>query len=161
VAGWVARTSLYDTGNDKERQYKVYADAHWDWGRYRDPNSGPCTPDGHSDGGIQDSTLVFLYETRRNDFYEDIGKLSIYSCGWDSPANREIYQGMRDDSYDFLRRGRTATMIIFLNHLASAVHAARGATAHNRRLAGNLEVDVELTASLVNPRARVALSRRF
>lgn len=161
AAAWIAHASLRDTGKDKEREYKRYADAHWTFERYRDPNSGPCTSDGHSDQGVQDSTLVFLYETRRDDWYEDIGKLTIYSCGWDSPDNRLFYRDMRDDSNDFLRASRYATSIVLLNHIVSALAAAKGAASHNQHLTGNLDLQIDLEASLLRPGATVALRRTF
>lgn len=161
AAAWIAHASLRDTGKDKEREYKRYADAHWTFERYRDPNSSPCTSDGHSDQGVQDSTLVFLYETRRDDWYEDIGKLTIYSCGWDSPDNRLFYRDMRDDSNDFLRASRYATSIVLLNHIVSALAAAKGAASHNQHLTGNLDLQIDLEASLLRPGATVALRRTF
>lgn len=161
VAAWLAHFSLRDTGKDKEREYKRFADGHWSFERYRDPNSGPCTADGHSDRGVQDSTLVFLYDTRRDDWYEDIGKLTIYSCGWDSPANRLFYRDLRNDSNDFLRAARYATSVILLNHIVSALAAAKGAASHNQHLTGGLELQIDLQASLVRPGATVALRQTF
>jgi hypothetical protein len=161
AAGWITYASTRDTGHDIEAQYKRYADRHWSFERYRDPAFEDCPPNGHSDGGVQDSTLVFLYETRRNDYYEDIGKLDIYSCGWDDPANREIYRGMRNDSNDFLRVSRTAATMVFLNHLVSGVLAARGAAKHNASLGGGTEVGFHVSPSITNPGATLLVSRRF
>ncbi|HEX7878142.1 MAG TPA: hypothetical protein VF720_01955 [Candidatus Eisenbacteria bacterium] len=161
TAGWITYASARDTGHDIEEQYKRYADGHWTFERYRDPTFEDCPPEGHSDGGVQDSTLVFLYETRRDDYYEDIGKLDIYSCGWDSQANREIYREMRNDSNDFLRLSRTAGTMIFLNHLVSAVLAARGAAKHNARLPGGAELGFHMTPSITDPGATLIVSRRF
>lgn len=161
VAAWTAHFATKSTGNAKEKEYKRYADSHWSFERYRDPNSADCTVDGHSDNGVQDSTLVMLYETRRNDWYEDIGKLSIYSCGWDSPANRLKYRDMRRDSNTFLSHARTATSVILLNHLVSALMAARGAAKHNLKLTGGLELDWKVTPSLAQTSGSVTLRQRF
>lgn len=161
IAAWVAHLSLRDTGKDKEREYKRFADAHWTFERYRDQNSGPCTVDGHSDNGVQDSTLVFLFDTRRDDWYEDIGKLTIYSCGWDSPDNRLFYRDMRGDSNDFLRASRYATSIVLLNHIVSALAAAKGAASHNQHLTGNLDLQLDLQASILRPGATVTLRQTF
>jgi hypothetical protein len=161
AAGWLTYASTRETGHDIEAQYKRFADGHWTFERYRDQNSTDCTTNGHSDNGVQDSTLVFLYETRRDDYYEDIGKLDIYSCGWDMSANREIYREMRNDSNDFLRASRTAGTVVFLNHLVSAVLAARGAARHNATLPGGTEVGFHVSPSIANPGATLLLSRRF
>jgi hypothetical protein len=162
AAGWIARTSLHETGMTKDREFKRFADGHWSWERYRDPNSGPCPEGwGHSDGGVYDSTLVFLYDTRRNDFYEDLGKIDLYGCGWDDPDNRAVYRDMRDDSNYFLRNARRAATVVFLNHLISAIHAARGAAAENRRLLGGMDIDLRWSASRAKPLASLVVTRRF
>ncbi len=161
VASWVAYFSLHDTGKQEERDYRRFADSHWTFERYRDTAFEECPAEGHSDFGIQDSTLVLLYDTRRKDYYEDIGKLLIYSCGWDSQDNREIYRGMRANSNRFLRNARYATTLVFLNHLVSALHAARGAAAHNARLPGGAELGFEIYPGLADPSAELALIRRF
>lgn len=161
VVAWTAHFATKATGDAKEKEYKRYADAHWTFERYRDQNSGPCTVDGHSDGGVQDSTLVMLYTTRRNDWYEDIGKLSIYSCGWDAPGNRIKYRDMRHDSNTFLSHARTATSVILLNHLVSALLAARGAARHNVHLTRGLELDWKVTPSLAQTSGTLTLRQTF
>jgi hypothetical protein len=164
AAAWVAHFSMHDTGMDIQGQFKKYADQHWDWDRYRDTTFEDCPAEGHSDlggSGVQDSTLMSLYNTRRDDFYEDIGKLPIYFCGWDTQANKDIYRDMRADSNDFLRNARYATTVVFLNHLVSAIHAARGAARHNARLTGSTEIDLKLSPELANPTAQLVLSHRF
>lgn len=161
VAAWLAHFSLRDTGRDKEREYKRFADGHWTFERYRDQNSGPCPVDGHSDNGVQDSTLVSLFETRRDDWYEDIGKLSIYTCGWDTQDNRAVYRGMRNNSNDFLRASRYATSVILLNHIVSALAAAKGAARHNQHLTGSLDLQFDLDASILRPGGTVALRQTF
>jgi hypothetical protein len=161
AAAWIAYGSMRTTGRREEEQYRDFADAHWSFLRYRDPTFEDCPTVGHSDGGVQDSTLMFLYDTRPGDFYEDIGKLLIYSCGWDTQANRDIYLGMREHSNDFLRRARYATTVVFLNHLVSAIHAARGAAGHNARLKGGTELKLGWSVNPVEPGASLALVRRF
>jgi hypothetical protein len=161
AAAWIAYFAQHDTGTKKQEQFRAYADAHWDWDRYRDPAFEDCPPNGHSDMGVQDSTLWSLYVNRRNDFYEDIGKLIIYSCGWDTQKNRDIYRDMRDDSNEFLRNARYATTVVFLNHLVSAIHAARGAAKHNAQLSGRTEIDLKWSMTAYNPSARLTLSRYF
>jgi len=161
AAAWISHVSMHETGMDKQDQFKGFADAHWSWDRYRDPTFEDCPTDGHSDGGVQDSTLQMLYDRRRDDYYEDIGKLSIYACGWDNQRNRDEYRDMRDDSNDFLRNARYATTVVFLNHLVSALHAARGAARHNARLAGNTEIDLKWSMVAMHPAARLRVSRTF
>ncbi|MDZ4805851.1 MAG: hypothetical protein SGI90_13410 [Candidatus Eisenbacteria bacterium] len=161
AAGWVTYASTRGTGHDIEAQYKRYADAHWTFVRYRDPGFEDCPANGHSDEGVQDSTLVLLYDTRRDDYYEDIGKLDIYSCGWDAAANREHYRDMRNESNDFLRTSRTAVTVVFLNHLVSGILAARGAARYNASLPGGSELGFHLDPSITNPGAAMTLSRHF
>jgi hypothetical protein len=164
TAAWLAHFSMHDTGMDIQDQFKKFADQHWAWERYRDTSFEDCPPEGHSDlggSGVQDSTLMSLYNTRRDDFYEDIGKLSIYFCGWDAQSNKDIYRDMREDSNNFLRNARYATTVVFLNHLVSAIQAARGAARHNARLTGSMEIDLNLSPQLANPMAQLVLSHHF
>jgi len=161
VASWVAYASLHATGKQEEKDYRKFADAHWSFDRYRDTSFEDCPPEGHSDFGIQDSTLVFLYDTRRKDYYEDIGKLLIYSCGWDDQANRATYRDMRANANDFLRNARYATTLVFLNHLVSALHAARTAASHNAKLPAGAELNLDISPGLRDPSASLALVRRF
>ena len=92
---------------------------------------------------------------------EDIGKLQIYACGWDNQDNRAAYRDMRHDSNSFLSKSRTATSVILLNHLVSALLAARGATKHNLQIAGGLELDWKITPSLTHTSGRVMLRQTF
>ncbi len=161
AAGWITYASTRQTGQDIETQYKRFADGHWTFERYRDDSFEDCPTNGHSDDGTPDSTLVVLYDTRRDDYYEDIGKLDIYSCGWDQQANREHYRDMRNESNDFLRASRTAGTVVFLNHLVSGILAARGAAKHNASLPGGAELGIQLNPSFTNPGAVMTVSRRF
>jgi hypothetical protein len=161
AAGWMAKISMHDTGATKEREFKRYADGHWSWARYRDPNSACPVGWGHSDGGMYDSTLVSLYDTRRDDFYEDIGKIDLYGCGWDDPASRALYRDMRDNSNYFLRNARRAATVIFLNHLVSAFQAARKAASDNQRLLGGTDIDLRWSAAKDQPLASLVVTHRF
>jgi len=80
-------------------------------------------------------------------YYELIGKYLQYNVGWpewdpnasagylDGPTKRFAeYRDMRGRANDFYSTARTATYILVLNHLFSAVDAALSANAYNRAI---------------------------
>lgn len=167
AAAWLARFSLRDTGLNKKDQYRAYAGdpsqagSHWTWARYRDPAFEDCPPGGHSDNDGNDSLLVDMYRNDRDSYFEAIATQKSYACGWDSPASLNVYRDLRSDSDRFMSRARTATMIVFVNHLVSAVHAARGAAKHNARLKDHARLDVRWSFDPLHDSASLTLSRRF
>jgi hypothetical protein len=138
VAAWFSFFAIRSAGSQAEEDFEQYGDSHWDWDRC--PGLDPVERD--------------------DEFYDNIGREDDYACGWDEQSNRDIYNGMRSDSNDLYRASRYAASVAFLNHIVSAVDAAKSAS--NRRKAqsaqslrwgvtpirgGNLAVRVELERS--------------
>jgi hypothetical protein len=61
----------------------------------------------------------------RQQYYEDIGKISTYWSGWDSQDDRNFYRGIRAHSNNFLKNAHTAVAGAFVNRIVSAVDVLR------------------------------------
>ncbi len=160
-AAWFSNFALRSAGNQSEEDYKEFADGHWGWDRYE---SGEDCGEGLGpvDYEAEHAALVDAYDNSRDDFYDDIGGLDIYACGWDMQSNRSRYEGMRDDADTLFRSARYALTVAFLNHLVSAIDAAKSAS--NRRKAMEREYSWDWQVQ-PTPRGdlavKVELFRRF
>ena len=121
---------LRAAGDQAEEDYREYADVHWAWDRYE--TAASCGDGlGPVDFEREREALREVYESARDQYYEDIGRLNVYACGWDALARRDAYEGMRADANGLFSAARTAVTAAFLNHVVSAVDAAKSAS--NRR----------------------------
>jgi hypothetical protein len=130
VVSIFSAVALRSAGNQAEEDYQQYADAHWAWVRYETATScgdglGPVNFE------LERDQLRAVYESARDQYYEDIGRLNIYACGWDALDHRGEYEGMRSDADGLFSASRYAITAMFLNHVVSAVDAAKSAS--NRR----------------------------
>lgn len=132
VLSWAAYLHYRDLGKSKEDEFENYADAHWDFGRWI--NSGCAACDSSSD----EAQLILKFrESNRQQYYEDIGKISTYFGGWDdnnntlgvdpkyASANRRYYKGVRDHSNNFLKNADYGIATALVNRIVSAVDVFR------------------------------------
>jgi len=161
TAAWFSNWTLRDAGNQSEEDYQEYADDHWAWGRYE--SEAECGEGlGPVDFESEREALLDVFDSSRDDFYDDIGGQDVYACGWDDQLNRGRYEGLRDDADSLFRSARYAVTLAFLNHVVSAIDAAKSAS--NRRKAREREYSWDWD---VNPTprgdlaVRVELLRRF
>lgn len=108
-------------------------------------------------------------DNKDQQYYEMIGKYNQFYAGWpasgdgyggsdkryDTGVNaqhwttgwniknsyRETYLNLRKDSNDALEMSKNFTMVVLVNHLASALHAGFSVSWHNRRLAKEQKVE--------------------
>jgi hypothetical protein len=121
---WFTYFYYKDLGNTKEDQFEAFADDHWDYTRW----IGECG----CQGSPEDSLIVEFRENNKQQYYEDIGKISTYFGGWDDyqtstkeSANRRYYRGIRNDSNNFLKNANYALAVAFVNRIVSAVDVLR------------------------------------
>jgi hypothetical protein len=137
---WVSYFYYHERGTSKEDQYLAYADDHWSLSKWQADYNGP-------DKYAADSLIQYFKAHNKQHYYEDIGKLSTYSAGWDDAAypstegyyvsgNRSFYRGMRGDSNNLLKDARYAVMGSFLNRIVSAVDVLRMLKHRSRALLG-------------------------
>jgi hypothetical protein len=126
VLTWASYLYYHDRGKAKEDEFEAYADAHWDYDRWLASEGGKWV------GSPQDSILRYFAEHNRQQYYEEIGKLSPYWSGWDDwnaatgdGYNRNYYRGIRAHSNNFLRNARYAVAGGFVNRAVSAVDVLR------------------------------------
>jgi hypothetical protein len=121
---WATYFYYHGLGKDKEDQFQGYADNHWDYNKW----IAAC----NCQGSAEDQLIRNFYNTNKQQYYEDIGKIPTYFQGWDDynannndSANRRFYRGMRTDSNNFLKNASYALMVAFVNRIVSAVDVVR------------------------------------
>lgn len=148
---WTGYFIYRGKGNDKEDEYKQYADDHYLWNTYIDWwNSGEVSDSikqTYSHSMPWDSTAnqpIFNHE-----YYENIGKYDQFQVGWDDigtnfppppipggtsviSAHRAFYLNLRKQSNDYFSTASTIAMISIANHIISAFDAAIAAKKFNR-----------------------------
>jgi len=138
LAGYDARHSAGELG---VRDYKLFADAHWDFAKWLSHDDGE-----QACGYIRTHQMPYTvvnglaYPYNDHHYYENIGKYPEFICGWDdwnsaadeihagpgtiyTPTMKE-YIGMRTASNEAYRAARVALTLTMINHLLSAFEAA-------------------------------------
>jgi hypothetical protein len=157
-AAWFAYFSLRSAGHQSETDYREFADQHWEWTRYRTVTD--CPGGGPQNFEEEQAALQDLYDNEKNKFYQEIGDQTVYACGWDTNGNRSDYVGMLDHADQLFRASGVMVGAVLLNHLVSAVDAARSAAGRRRAEGlGSLHWDVRPTAA--GPAMSVAMNRNF
>jgi len=121
---WITYFYYRDRGHTKEDEFEAYADDHWDYARW----ISQCG----CQGSPEDSLIRGFRDDNRQQYYEDIGKISTYFGGWDDyssankeSSNRRFYRGIRNDSNNFLKNANYALAAAFVNRIVSAVDVLR------------------------------------
>jgi len=115
---WAAYLYYHDRGKSKEKEFETYADGHWDYDRWLQTNP-------QYQGSPEDSLILYFRDHNRQQYYEDIGKISTYWSGWTSQDDRNFYRGIRAHSNNFLKNAHTAVAGAFVNRVVSAVDVLR------------------------------------
>ncbi len=140
----------YTEGEDLEKNFKDFGDKYWAWSRWTPENDidatcgsnlrthqMPVVRDRQGNPVVVDGYYVPLKD---HHFYENIGKYSEFSCGWedfytgaymnayddDETTLRAEYINMRTRSNELYRNAQVAGTLIMVNHLISAFDAALG-----------------------------------
>jgi len=146
VAFWTGYFTYHKKGKDKEDEFLVYADAHWNEQAYRDSllthyNIEVDTP-GVYYASETDSIVIShtLPSSKDQQYYEMIGKYDQFRFGWDDydgvtflTFNRNSYLDLRYDSNSLLDKANRFVMVSLANHLLSAFDAAISVRSYNRR----------------------------
>ncbi len=119
-AAWAAYLFYHDRGKSKEKEFEGYADGHWDYNTWKTNEQTKGTYDAGAD-----SLILYFRDHNRQQYYEDIGKISTYWSGWTSDEDRNFYRGIRAHSNNFLKNAHTAVAGAFVNRIVSAVDVLR------------------------------------
>jgi len=133
VAAWVGYLHYHDLGKQRETEFENYADSHWELQRWYD--SG-----GQWQGTPEDSLILYFYDHNKQQYYEDIGKISTYWPGWDSEGNRSVYRGIRARSNNFLKNANIAVAGAFVNRIVSAADLLHSMKKHGASLDANTKL---------------------
>ena len=115
---WAAYLYYRDRGKAKEKEFESYADGHWSYDKWIAENP-------QYSGSDEEKLILNFRDNNRQQYYEDIGKISTYWDGWDSQDNRNFYRGIRAHSNNFLKNSHTAVTGAFVNRIVSAVDVLR------------------------------------
>jgi hypothetical protein len=130
VVSWAAYAFYRDAGKSKENEFQNYADAHWDHSKWLASGCSECFAGSDADKLIQN-----FHANNKQQYYEDIGKISTYFSGWDdyvsapdpqtTSDNRNFYRGMRNQSNNLLRDANYGLVTAMVNRVVSAVDVFR------------------------------------
>ncbi len=159
VAAWTVYGTYTKKGQNQEKKYQEYADAHWDpavWQQWKQ-NYANSLDDAHA-STMEKYLSGDKSATTKQQYYEMIGKYPAFYVGWDfaryyenqsffntismdsiesiQQNSKDIgkYMDMRDKSNQLFRVARTATNYVIVNHILSAIDAAWTAKRHNNKL---------------------------
>jgi len=159
VAAWTIYGSYTKKGQNQEKKYQQYADAHWNpeiWQQWKQNYTNPLD-DAHA-STMEKYLSGDKSATTKQQYYEMIGKYPAFYVGWDFARYYENqsffntitmdsietiqqnspdigkYMDMRDKSNQLFRVARTATNYVIVNHILSAIDAAWTAKRHNNKL---------------------------
>ena len=140
IAGIYGYNVNYTAGEDKETEFKIYGDEHWDYTTwsYNDNGETAC-------GNLRTHQMPTYLDgegivrpIKDHHFYENISKYPEFVCGWDDIAdkyddeekvytpNKLTYIKMRTRSNELYKNAQLAGTLIMVNHLISAFDAALG-----------------------------------
>ncbi len=139
---------VYDgKGNDKEDEYRLFADQNYDPDRYFTWWNTLDTTEKKEfshDLPVDEQGNVI----KNLEYYENVGKYDQFSVGWEdagvSPeqfdprnpppsAYRNTYLDTRDESNRMFSRARTFTVCVLVNHVLSGFDAALTARSYNKK----------------------------
>ena len=153
VLGWGLYLNWQGKGDDIEEEFRVTADAHWDpldylaWRESTISSHSSITHALPCSTQIVDGTgLGQCPNTEEQQYYELLGKYDQFVAGWDdlrdadgnlvqptqidsvenfTSTRRLSYEDRRNDSNRYLKRASNLGGLILVNHVLSAIDAAR------------------------------------
>ena len=151
IASWFSVFALDSASDQAIDDSRTWADARWDSTRYA---GGACW-------NQEDSDLLFEQRGRNPDgYYAALGDQETYVCGWDDVASRARYNDLRSEASSLSDLSGVFVAVIVLNHVVSAIDAAKVAADRRkeREQALHLRVSPPLSGELF---AELRLTRRF
>ena len=154
LAAWTLWSSWNGEGNDIEDEFRVTADENWDpldyieWRQSTVSRHSSITHSFPCSTYVESATLGDCPGSEKQQYYELIGKYDQFVSGWsdvsdslgntvqageiDSVENfhsdlRVAYEDRRNDSNKLLKRATNIAGLILVNHVLSAIDAARAA----------------------------------
>jgi len=110
---------------------------------------------GYNEQVLRDHQLHKVYDESLN---------SKYYWQWDDPANRQNYRDIRVSSDERFNDTRFVAAVIGINHLLSAINAARLTISHNKHLGeeGSIDLHANLLGGITHPNGiLLSVTHRF
>jgi hypothetical protein len=150
VAAWFSFFAFRSAADQGESDARAFADDHWTFDQYEARE--PCGEGlGPIDFDQERADLIEAFQSDLDTYYDEIGRNDVYACGWDGQDNRGRYVQQQDNANDLRGYSRVSGTVIFLNHVVSAVDAAKSAS--NRRKAAEAGEEISWNWGL-RPEAR-------
>jgi TM2 domain-containing membrane protein YozV len=105
---------------------------------------------------------VYRSRTPNKQYDENLNSSTYWQ--WDTPANRQVYRDTRVSSDERFNDTRFVAAVIGINHLLSAINAARLTVSHNKHLGqeGTLDFHANLLGGIAHPNGiLLSVSHRF
>ncbi len=139
---WSGYSTLKGKGDDKEDEYKAFADEFWSYNRWilsEDTEGGHKIDEHPITGG----------PVKNNQYYENIGKYDQFNRGWEGTISRDsltvqraTYIKLQEDANNLFSWATTVASIVMLNHILSAAEAVYTA----KKLNDEASMTISLTA---------------
>lgn len=147
AVSWYGYITNYTTGQDREDEFKAYADQYWNPAAYRawlvDARGVPSdTVPFRDDNGEPTTFTHHLPDFKTQQYYEMIGKYDQFQYGWtgtnyniaDSTSEyRTDYLNIRNDANNKFDAARNFAIVAIANRIVSAFDAALSAHRLNKR----------------------------
>ena len=139
---WWGYSTLQGNANDKEDEYKAFADDHW--------NFDVWIASGDTVGGHSITRNPITSDpVKSNEYYENIGKYDQFNRGWEGAISREDltseraeYIQLQEDANNLFSLATTVASTVMLNHLISAAEAVYTAKKLNDKAAMGISLRV-------------------
>ena len=156
---WLTYATFEISGNQLRDDSRAYAQAH-----------AGITTAGKNDQYFVDignfiNTDEYNQKKLRDRSYDLVYDSPTYSWQWDSPAARATFRNQRIASENMYNNRKFVVAAILIDHVASAINAARAAISYNKSLSdavGDLDIRAGLTGGWMQPQGvTLTLTRRF
>jgi len=165
VISWTGYALWTKKGGDIEDEYEVFADTHWSpeeylvWKQRYVDATGDTSHFTHRLPRDKEGNVA-----KTQQYYEMIGKYDQFAAGWDDypPELRTTtyvdsiwvggirldYMDQRAESNRYLKRTGYVVGVLLINHVISAIEAAKYASTHGSHPAAQSEERVQVRAAL-------------
>lgn len=177
VGGWVTYFGLRAQGKNRERDYRAFADLHYDAAGYFNFLQNDLGINSRSDYDpvgrdycrrdsvvnlCVDSGFLFSHHIpskkggpveKNFEYYENLGKYDQFFAGWDdynAGVNRRAYLKMRSRANDSFSRSKIGIIVSLADRLVAAFDAAMAAKRFNKKINKTNEIEIGFRVTRYN-----------
>ncbi len=147
VAGWISYFYHNQKGEDWQQKSLAFADEQWDYNRWQNWWNSLSAQDQERFPRYE------LPEKGSGQYYEVIGKYGKFNAGWNDvnwisglwetgeSKSSDYYANLRSNSNSEKKLAATSTIIVFTNHILSALDAAWTVNRYNKNFKASTKVN--------------------